>query len=114
MRSTHFDKVHRSAGGSTREGTLPGPRHRSLWQVTGQADNGELRRVCIDKTRKSQRRSLKTIALDIVALDPFHPTQINAHSECGSENLAEADANVPAVIWVSLPRTSGIGRTEEG
>src|SRR6478736_2958747 len=53
------------------------------------------------------------MALHVVALHPFHPAHIYAHGERGCENLAQAYTDIPAIIWVSLSRTSRIVGAEE-
>ncbi len=72
------------------------------------ANDRELRRVGVYETRQPKGRGLKAIALHVVALHPFHPAQIDAHGESGSEDLAYANSDIPAVVGVSLPRPAGL------
>src|SRR5450755_585419 len=113
MSAPHFDKVDRAADGGSRECALPRPRYRPFRKIVGRADNRELRRECVDETRQPKGRDLEAVALYVVALYPLHPAQIHAHGESGGKDLAQADADVPTVIGISLPRTGGIIRPEE-
>ena len=113
MRPPYLNEIDRSARSGSRKCTLPRPGHRPLWQVVGHADNRELRRVCVYETRQPKGRGLEAVALHVVALNPLHSAQIDAHGEGGSEDLAHANSNIPAVIGVSLSRTSRIVGAEE-
>jgi hypothetical protein len=43
-----------------------------------------------------------------IALNPFHPAHIDAHGESRSEDLADAETDIPAIVGIRLSGAGGI------
>ena len=65
------------------------------------------------KRGKTKGRNLEAVALHVIAFHPMHPAQVGAHGESRSEDMADADTDIVAVIGVSLSRSGGIVGAEK-
>ena len=68
----------------------PSSLQRTFAQIAGTAITGNCGEIGSMKAGRPRDEGLKPLLLHVIALNPIHPAQIDAHGESRSEDLADA------------------------